>query len=47
MVSPLLHFGCCGRGEREGGTKEEQRRPMEKERDRKGMVTVAAYIEES
>jgi hypothetical protein len=38
---------CCGRGGGEGDTKEEQRRRKEKERDGKGLVTVAAYIEEN
>jgi hypothetical protein len=50
MVSPLLHIGLLwqgGGGEGEGGTKEEQRWHREKERDAKGLVTVAVYIEET
>jgi hypothetical protein len=47
MVSPLLHVGLLRQGGGEGDTKEEQRRRREKERDGKGLVTVAAYIEEN
>jgi hypothetical protein len=48
MVSPVLHVGLL-RQERKGesGTKEEQRRRREKERDGKGLVTAAVYIEEN
>jgi hypothetical protein len=46
LTSPPRWVAAAG-GEGEGGTKEEQRRCMEKERDGKGLVTVAVYIEET
>jgi hypothetical protein len=49
MASPLLHVGLLqqGGGGGEGGSKEEQRWRREKERDRKRLVTVTVYIEET
>jgi hypothetical protein len=47
LTSPPRWVATAGGGGGEGGTKEEQRWHREKERDAKGLVTVAVYIEES